>query len=493
MGSAIVIGKSSIKLDDGVIDAYGKLGLTKSDLKTIQYHFERTQCTSIGKFCETHGLIGESSNWIVTNLLYLVDGSDSRNETHWNLEQYVLFLYNFCAHWNQHELSVNIFNIYDSNGTGYMSIYQVNDLIELIWEKQSRTDEQNAEINLVIHSYPVATRVKAENFCDLVRNHPVLLLPVFDMQRMIRSSTLGLDRWQKLADFSVSERQASERQRTLKHFINKCQADNTMEFPFTPLPPKQSDLSAGDVTVIRMEKKELIRVSPGKKALIDHVEPTIIAPQEILDPYAYIEKQGDLGNMQKLDLWNLERPGQRVRRYGEHRTSTSTAPSSRRSSFDGKNELPAAAGGGGVAETRRNPSSSHHWYLEVEMARWSKEQEKRDQIKAMEMATKKETIKTKSRLTMAQKFHITQVLMSVTDDLSLADESLSTYTTQNVPLLLDNKPLNAMTALVTEDLDMNVPQLFNSLNHDGITSPKQFLRNLSSKNRLEKSSKQVAI
>ena len=497
MGSALVVG-TSIHLDEAVIAAYGKLGLTKSDLKCLQNHFERSQCTSVVKFCETHGLVGESANWIVTNLLYLLDNDENHKKevSEWNLEQYILFLYNVCAHWNQHELSVNIFNIYDDTDMGYMSIYQVNDLIELIWEKQSRTEEQKAEINLVMRSYPVDTRVKVENFCDLVRNHPVLLLPVFDMQRMIRSSTLGLSRWQKLADLSVSERQATEHQRTLKHFINKCKADDTMEFPFAPLPPKQSNLLPGDVTVIRMEKKELIRVSPGKKALIDHVEPFIVPPTELLDPYAYIEKQGDLGILQKVDLWHLEKPGQRGRRYGEQReqrTSASTAPSSARSSFDGKNGLPA--GGGAVTTTK--PTNSHHWYLEAELAKWSIEQEKRDQLKAKEKANKKETIKAKSRLTMAQKFHITQVLMSVTDENSMADDVVSTYTTHNVPLL-DNKPSSntALSALLVEDLedlDMNVSQRIHALNNDGITSPKQFLRMLSSKNRMGKSNKQIDI
>ena len=488
----MVIGKS-IKLDEGVVHAYAKLGLTKSDLKTLQYHFDRTQCTSVGKFCETHGLVGESANWIVTNLLYLINEQDE-NDMEWNLEQYVLFVYNLCAHWNEKELSVNIFNIYDTNNHGYMSIHQVNDLIGLIWEKQVLTDEQRAEINLVIHSYPVDTRVKVENFSDLVRNHPVLLLPVFDMQRMIRASTLGLSRWQKLAELSVSERQTTEYQRNLKHFISKAKADNTMEFPFAPLPPKQSDLSAGDVTVIRMEKKELVRVSPGKKALIDHVVPTIIPPHDILDPYAYIEKQGALGNMEKLDLWNLEKPGQRGRRYGERLSVTSTPQTTARSLEGGKNELTEAGGGAG---RRKSNINSHHWYLEAELAKWSKEQEKRDKVKGIENAAKKEAIKAKSRLTIAQKFHITQVLMSVTDENSLADESMSTYVTHNVPLL-DNKSSTTLSPLVIEDLedmDMKVSQRHVDLSsgNDGITSPKQFLRMLSTKNRPEKSNKQATI
>ena len=366
-----------------LMDKLRLLGLTDADVAVLAKNQEEHKMITATRFADVHGV---AKAWI-GHILYIID---DQRRLPWTLDHYAMVLFNMCAHFDDVALTILAFNIMDTKGEGILTLADYQLLVDLLWRvpETERPGAAQAEIGQTFEKLVTGgvQTIPLNKALELGREHPVLMRPLVDLQRRVREHTLGVARWQKLAQQAKEDRKKAEEVRR-REYIRSKDIGGVMAYPFTPTPAQQVHLEPKDVTVMRLEKHDVLYVTPGVMALTEvrrmsDVARKAMVPHQVLQKYAKLERftpgEAKLAAVESVDLWKLDK-AEHVKydpaKHGVARSAPVSAPVSAPSS------APSSPRGGKQPKNKKgSPLKTVHGakMLEMQLNRWQKEKEAAD-------------------------------------------------------------------------------------------------------------------
>ena len=175
------------------------LGLSDSAINSFYYYFSEIDdddngTISLDEFYDYFGLIRSPFSDMVFQIL----DKDSNGTV--NFSEFVVNLWEYCS-LSPRSLANFAFRIFDKNNNTELSLSEVFGIVQCIYGPQF---DQNEEIRKVIDDI-VHTRgsqpILEEDFTSLAQDHPILLLPAFTIQQILRKRVCGLAWWKEISQY----------------------------------------------------------------------------------------------------------------------------------------------------------------------------------------------------------------------------------------------------------------------------------------------------
>ena len=289
--------------DDAALAAFRKLGYSVSDVVSLNatyfkfmkpdHHFTHQL------FCEHFGVSGG----LIRTILHLLE---KHADCPLNFDNYGMTMWNLCAHLDRWDLTAVAFAIYDTHGGGWILEDKRKGLVDLIWDEQPMSAEEKAAMAIIFPPKKTSIlniekpeeKVTSQLFLKFVKEHPLLIKPLVDLQHKLRTQTLGLKRWKKLSYMSKQERTKSDA--TFKIALDEAKY-NVFGFALQDLGEsnflakisqmKKVELEgASELIFMKMEKHHVVVISPGPTGL------------------AQVRRASQLAGIKGLQAWQIQTP-----------------------------------------------------------------------------------------------------------------------------------------------------------------------------------------
>ena len=289
--------------DEAAFAAFRKLGYSAWDIEKLNLCFSKfiqpDHHFSHASFCKHYGVSGG----LIRTILHLLE---KHADCPLNFDNYGMTMWNLCAHLDRWDLTAVAFAIYDTQGHGWIYEDKRKGLVDLIWDEQTMTKEISAAMEdilppkkaTILNIEKPEEKVTSQLFLKLVKEHPVLIRPLVELQLKLRQQTLGLKRWKKLAYMSKKERSAADA--TFKIAMDEAKYNlygfALQDLGETNFLAKISQLKkvelegASELIFMKMEKHHVVVISPGPSGLGE------------------VRRASQLAGIKGLQAWQIQTP-----------------------------------------------------------------------------------------------------------------------------------------------------------------------------------------
>ena len=297
--------------DDAALKAFRKLGYSYGDVNKLNLLYSKFMQPdhhfTHASFCAHYGVSGG----LIKTILHLLE---KHADCPLNFDNFGMTIWNLCAHLDRWDLTAVAFAIYDTHGGGWILADKRKGLVDLIWDEQPMSAEEKAAMAIIfppkkttiLNIEKPPEKVTSQTFLKFVKDHPLLIRPLIDLQHKLRKQTLGLKRWKKLSYMSKHDRTKSNE--TFKIALEEAKY-NVFGFALQDLGEtnfiakisqmKKVELEgASELIFMKMEKHHVVVISPGPSGL------------------AEVRRASQLAGVKGLQAWQIQTllpaPGQSV-------------------------------------------------------------------------------------------------------------------------------------------------------------------------------------
>jgi Ca2+-binding EF-hand superfamily protein len=206
-----------------VYDTATKLKISQSDINALfrqfcNIDFDHSGIVDVSEFIVYHHITSE----IIGELIFSLFDRDKSGKI--DFQEYMVALWNYCT-LNKDSLARFAFEIFDVDNSGVLTKEDIQEVIDIIWGYQ-----KNERLNNVtkLFSDNKTGEIKADEFVEMSKHFPMLLLPIFEVQNKLQGSGLVRFMWSKL----TKQRQNNFGNQTVFEIlgIDKKLVDRSMDF-----------------------------------------------------------------------------------------------------------------------------------------------------------------------------------------------------------------------------------------------------------------------
>ena len=190
-------------------------GLTQHDLDVLYRYFNKCNIShtgrlSIAEFIVVSGIDRTEGMAIFGEIIFRL--FDETNDRRLTFHELILALYFFLTQ-ERDLLELFAFQLFDADDSGVMTSDEISFMVSLIWgmkttttysktyHKKTVTHDKHVEDALKLLDKDHSGDVSLEEFLLYSKQAPIILMPVFEVQTILRDVTLGRARWEFLSEW----------------------------------------------------------------------------------------------------------------------------------------------------------------------------------------------------------------------------------------------------------------------------------------------------